>query len=86
MDNLDQQNDGGNANVPPGPQSISLDLAGMAYDLPAGDTLELQVSTSTDSFTANRGAAVITLANGKVSVPTLPRSAEGGRPDARGGL
>jgi ABC-2 type transport system ATP-binding protein len=72
LDNLDQQNLGGNPNVPPGPQKISVDLVGTSYDLPAGDTLELQVSTSTDSYTPNRGAAVVTLANGTVSVPTLP--------------
>jgi ABC-2 type transport system ATP-binding protein len=71
LDNLDLQDNGGNPNVPPGPQNISLDLVGTSYDLPAGDTLELQVSTSTDSYTPNRGAAVVTLANGKVSVPTL---------------
>jgi len=41
------------------------------YDLPAGDTLELQISTSTDSDAPDRGSAVVTLANGKVSVPTL---------------
>ena len=71
IDNLDLQDNGGNPNVPPGPQNISLDLVGTSYDLPAGDTLELQVSTSTDSYTPNRGSAVVTLANGKVSVPTL---------------
>jgi hypothetical protein len=57
------------ANRPGG--KISLDLAGTAYDLPAGDTLELQVSTSTDTYSPNRGAVVVTLANGTVSVPTL---------------
>jgi ABC-2 type transport system ATP-binding protein len=71
VDNLDLPGLGGNADVPPGPQKLSLDLAGTAYDLPAGDTLELQVSTSTDSFSPNRGSAVVTLAGGKVSVPTL---------------
>lgn len=71
VDNLDQQNLGGNPNVPPGPQKLSLDLVGTAYDLPPGDTLELQVSTSTDSYTPNRGSAVVSLANGTVSVPTL---------------
>ncbi|MFL5824385.1 MAG: CocE/NonD family hydrolase [Solirubrobacteraceae bacterium] len=71
VDNLDLQGMGGNAQVPPGPQKISLDLVGTSYDLPAGDTLELQVSTSTDSFTGNRGTAVVSIANGKVSVPTL---------------
>jgi ABC-2 type transport system ATP-binding protein len=71
VDNLDQQHLGANANVPPAPQKVSLDLVGTAYDLPAGDTLELQVSTSTDSYTPNRGSAVVTLASGTVSVPTL---------------
>jgi ABC-2 type transport system ATP-binding protein len=60
-----------NAEVPSTPQQISLDLAGTAYELPPGDTLELQVSTSTDSFGQNRGSGVITLANGTVEVPTL---------------
>jgi ABC-2 type transport system ATP-binding protein len=72
IDNLDLQDDGTNPNLPPAPENVSLDLAGTAYDLPAGDTLELQVSTSTDSFTPNRGNAVVTLANGTVTVPTLP--------------
>ena len=71
VDNLDLQDNGTSPNLPPAPQTVSLDLAGSAYDLPAGDTLELQVSTSTDSFAPNRGNAVVTLANGKVSVPTL---------------
>jgi hypothetical protein len=83
VDNLDLQDLGGGS---PGPgwagggsaagpyctaTSINLDLAGVAYDLPAGDTLELQVSTSTDSFAGNRGNSVVTISNGTVSVPTL---------------
>jgi ABC-2 type transport system ATP-binding protein len=71
IDNLDLQNDGGNPNVPPGPQDISVDLPGTAYDLPKGDTLDLQVSTSTDSYSANRGTAAVTLSNGTVQVPRL---------------
>jgi ABC-2 type transport system ATP-binding protein len=71
VDNLDMQGLGSGADVPPGPQSVSLDLAGTAYDLPARDTLELQVSTSTDSFSPSRGSALVTLAGGTVSVPTL---------------
>jgi ABC-2 type transport system ATP-binding protein len=71
VDNLDLQDLGGNPNVPPAPQRFSIDLVGTSYDLPAGDTLELQVSTSTDSYTPNRGNAVVTLANGTVEVPTL---------------
>ena len=58
----------------PGPgaaQKISLDLAGVAYDLPAGDTLDLQVSTATDSFAPNRGAAAVQISDGTVSVPRL---------------
>jgi hypothetical protein len=43
----------------------------VAYDLPAGDTLELQVSTSTNSFVPNRGTAVVSITDGTVSVPTL---------------
>jgi ABC-2 type transport system ATP-binding protein len=71
VDNLDLIDNGTSAQVP-APQSISLDLTGVAYDLPSSDTLELQVSTSTDSFELNRGTAMVTLANGTVSVPTLP--------------
>jgi ABC-2 type transport system ATP-binding protein len=71
LDNLDLVDDGTSPNLPPASQKISLDLAGVAYDLPAGDTLELQVSTSTDSFAPNRGSAVVTISGGTVSVPTL---------------
>lgn len=71
IDNLDLVDNGTNPNLPPQPQQISLDLAGVSYDLPAGDTLALQVSTSTNSFVPNRGAAVVTLSHGTVSVPTL---------------
>jgi hypothetical protein len=83
VDNLDQQNLGGGGGGPgwagggsaDGPQcsaqSINLDLAGVAYDLPAGHELDLQISTSTDSFAANRGNSVVTISNGTVSVPTL---------------
>jgi ABC-2 type transport system ATP-binding protein len=70
IDNLDLQGFGTGASLPPSPQNVSLDLAGTAYDLPAGDTLELQVSTATDSFAGNRSPAVVSIA-GKVSVPTL---------------
>ena len=41
------------------------------HDHPRSHTLELQVSTSTDSYTPNRGSAVVTLANGTVRVPAL---------------
>jgi ABC-2 type transport system ATP-binding protein len=70
VDNLGLIDNGTSAHAP-APQKISMDLAGIAYDLPAGDTLELQVSTSTDSFAPNRGSAVVTLASGTVSVPTF---------------
>lgn len=70
VDNLDLADNATGAG-PPAPQDISLDLAGVTYDLPAGDTLELQVSTSTDSFAPNRGSAVVQLTGGTVSVPTL---------------
>jgi hypothetical protein len=71
VDNLDLQDLGTSAQAPGTPQNISLDLVGTAYDLPAGDTLELQVSTSTDSYTGNRSPGVVMLSNGTVSVPTL---------------
>jgi len=71
LDNLDLVDNATSPNLPPAAQRISLDLAGVAYDLPAGDTLELQVSTSTDSFVPNRGSAVISISDGSVSVPTL---------------
>ena len=69
VDNLDLQDLGTSAH---GPQSepFSIDLPGVAYDLPKGDALELQVSTSTDSFAANRGNSVVQI-SGKVRVPTL---------------
>ena len=69
VDNLDQQNLGTGAHAPAS-EPFSVDLAGVAYDLPKGDTLELQVSTSTNSYSANRGSAVVQL-SGKVQVPTL---------------
>jgi ABC-2 type transport system ATP-binding protein len=71
LDNLDLVDNVTSPNLPPQPQQISLNLAGVSYILPKGDTLELQVSTSTNSFAPNRGAAVVTIADGKVSVPTL---------------
>ncbi len=55
----------------PKAQNITLNLAGVSYTLPRGDTLELQVSSSSNSFVPNRGSAVVTIANGKVAVPTL---------------
>jgi len=70
IDNLDLQNGGGAAG-PPAPQKITVELPGVAYDVPAGDTLGLQVSTSTDSYVPNRGSAVVSIEDGKVVVPTL---------------
>src|SRR5205807_4195639 len=70
VDNLDLQGLGGNPNVPPGPQRVSLDLVGTSYHLPRGVPLELQVSTSTNSYTPHLSSAVVTLAHGRVSVPT----------------
>jgi ABC-2 type transport system ATP-binding protein len=69
VDNLDQQDLGTSAH-PPANQPFSVDLPGVAYDLPKGDTLELQVSTSTDSFAPNRAPSVVQL-SGSVTVPTL---------------
>jgi ABC-2 type transport system ATP-binding protein len=69
VDNLDLQDLGTSAHAPAS-EPFSIDLPGVAYDLPKGDTLELQASTSTDSFAANRAPSVVQLA-GKVTVPTL---------------
>jgi ABC-2 type transport system ATP-binding protein len=71
IDNLDLADNATSPDLPPTAQKISLDLAGVSYDLPPGDTLELQVSTSTDSFVPNRGTAVVSITDGTVSVPTL---------------
>ena len=71
LDDLDLADTATSPNLPPQPQQISVNLAGVSYILPKGDTLELQVSTSTNSFMPNRGAAVVTIADGTVSVPTL---------------
>jgi ABC-2 type transport system ATP-binding protein len=69
VDNLDLQDLGTNAHLPQS-EPFSIDLPGVAYDLPKGDTLELQVSTSTDSYAPNRGSSIVQL-SGKVTVPTL---------------
>jgi predicted acyl esterase len=71
LDNLDLVDNGTSPNLPPQSVPISVDLAGVSYDVPKGDTLELQVSTSTNSYVPNRGATIVQIANGKVSVPTL---------------
>ncbi len=69
VDNLDLQDNGAGAHAP---QSVpfSVDLPGVAYDLPKGDTLELQVSTSTVAYSPNRGSSVVQL-SGKVQIPAL---------------
>jgi ABC-2 type transport system ATP-binding protein len=69
VDNLDQQDLGTGAHAPAA-VPFSVDLPGVAYDLPKGDTLELQVSTSTDSYSPNRGSSVVQL-DGKAQVPAL---------------
>jgi ABC-2 type transport system ATP-binding protein len=71
LDNLDLVDNGTSPNLPPQAVPISVDLAGVAYTLPKGDTLELQVSTSSNSYVPNRGAAVVSISHGKVSVPAL---------------
>ena len=70
-DNLDLADNGAHATIPGSPLSFSIDMNGVAYELPAGDQLELQVSTSSVSFAPNRGAAVVQV-QGTVSVPTMP--------------
>ncbi len=70
VDNVDLQGQGTGAHAPEA-ERFSVALPGVAYDLPKGDTLELQVSTSTDSYAPNRGSAVVQIAGGRVRVPTL---------------
>ncbi len=70
LDNLDLVDNGTGASMPK-PQKVSLNLAGVSYILPKGDTLELQVSTSSNSYVPNRGTAEVSIASGKVSVPVL---------------
>jgi ABC-2 type transport system ATP-binding protein len=72
VDNLQPENDVARPDVPPSAQRLSIDMVGVAYELSPGDTLELQVSTSTDSFYPNRIPAVVSV-DGTVSVPTLPQ-------------
>ena len=59
-------------NTSANPHHISIDLEGVAYDLPPGDTLDLQVSTASTSFMLTRTPALVTLTNGTVRVPTCP--------------
>jgi ABC-2 type transport system ATP-binding protein len=70
LDNLDLVDNGTGASMP-APQKVSLNLAGVSYVLPKGDTLELQVSTSSNSFVPNRGTAEVSITGGRVSVPVL---------------
>lgn len=70
IDNTDLPNNGNNPNTGLEQKHISLDLVGVAWQLPAGDTLELQVATSAVPFVPNRGAAIVQLA-GSVSVPVV---------------
>jgi ABC-2 type transport system ATP-binding protein len=70
IDNTDLPNNGNNPNVSLEKKHISLDLVGVSWQLPAGDTLELQVATSATPFVPNRGAAIVQLA-GSVSVPVV---------------
>jgi len=68
IDNTDLPNNAQNPGL--GAKHVSLDLVGVSWLLPKGDTLELQVATSSLPFVPNRGAAVVQLA-GSVSVPVV---------------
>jgi ABC-2 type transport system ATP-binding protein len=70
LDNTDLADNGNNPNLPPSAQTVSLDLVGVGYLLPKGDTLELQVATSAAPFSANRGTAVVSL-SGSVALPVV---------------
>lgn len=70
LDNTDLANNGNSPNLPPGAETISLDMVGVGYLLPKGDTLELQVATSAAPFSANRGAAVVSVA-GTLALPIV---------------
>ena len=66
LDNTDLANNGADAGFTT--RHVSLDLVGVSWLLAKGDTLDLQVSTSSLPFVPNRGAAVVQLA-GTVAVP-----------------
>ncbi|HVA60257.1 MAG TPA: CocE/NonD family hydrolase [Mycobacteriales bacterium] len=70
LDNTDLPNNANNPNLPPAAEKVSLDMVGVVYDLPKGDSLELQVSTSAAPFTPNRGASVVSL-SGSLLLPTF---------------
>lgn len=70
FDNTDLAGNANDPNLPPVAETLSLNLVGVAYLLPKGDSLELQVATSATPFSANRGAAVVSLA-GSVTLPTI---------------
>jgi ABC-2 type transport system ATP-binding protein len=70
VDNLDLANGAADPALPPSSQHVSLDLGGVVYTLPPGDTLELQITTTTSQSAADRGAAVTTF-DGTISLPTL---------------
>lgn len=53
-------------------QRISLDLAGVAYTLPAGHHLDLQVATSSASYAPSRSGPARLGVDVSVSVPALP--------------
>ncbi|MGP3951158.1 CocE/NonD family hydrolase [Streptomyces sp. 7N604] len=55
------------------PRQLSLDLSGVAYSLPAGHHLDLQVATSSASYAAPRSGPVRLGVEVNVSVPTPPR-------------
>jgi ABC-2 type transport system ATP-binding protein len=66
LDNTDLANNGADAGYKT--RHVSLDLVGVSWLLAKGDTLDLQVSTSSLPFVPNRGAAVVQL-SGNVRVP-----------------
>jgi hypothetical protein len=75
LDNLDLANNAGNPNLPPGTVHVSLDMVGVGYKLPAGDTLELQISSASAPSASNRGVAVTTV-DGAVSLPIVQAAAK----------
>lgn len=73
LDNLDLADNANNPNLPPQTQHISLDMNGVAYHVPPGDKLELQISSASEHSASNRGVAVISL-KGSVALPTVDSS------------
>jgi ABC-2 type transport system ATP-binding protein len=70
LDNLDLANGAGNPNLPPTTEHVSLDMVGVGYLVPPGDTLELQISSASAPSASNRGVAV-TSVQGSVELPTV---------------